>query len=119
MHIDCDTYESTVDILRLTCDRLQLGSIIVFDEILGDMGLENELKALWEFLECEQRGIEWINWGGHCWTAETQDSFNDIKRPDFSHKLKTILANPGYVIRHLQNPKKIEECTSAATLRFS
>lgn len=119
MHIDCDTYESTVDILKLAGDRLPSGSIIVFDEILGDMGLENELKAMWEFLQRTPRAIEWINWGGHCWTAETQGSFNDIKRPDFSHKLKTILANPGYVIRHLRNDKKIEECTSAAALRFS
>ena len=118
MHIDCDTYESTVDILNLTGDRLQPGSIIVFDEILGDMGLENELKALWEFLECKPRVIEWINWGGHCWTAQTQGSFNDIKRPDFSHKLKTILANPGYVLRHLRNDKEIEECASAAALQF-
>ena len=118
MHIDCDTYESTVDILNLTADRLPPGSIIVFDEILGDMGLENEMKALWEFLESAPCDVEWINWGGHCWTAKTQGHFADIKRPDFSHKLKTILTNPGYVLRHIRNGKKIEECTSAAALQF-
>lgn len=119
MHVDCDTYESTVDILKLAGDRLQQGSIIVFDEILGDMGLENELKALGEFLVREKRETEWINWGGHCWTAKTQDSFKEIKRPDFSHKLKMVMSNSSYVIRHLRNPKRIEECKSAAAIRFN
>lgn len=119
MHIDCDTYQSTMDILKLTEDRLLTGSIVVFDEILGDMGLENEMKALWAFLERKKRKMDWVNWGGHCWTADTQDSFNKIKRPDFSHKLKTVMSNPGYIIRHLRNPKRIEECKSAAAIRFN
>lgn len=119
VHIDCDTYSSTVDILRHIKSRLQVGSWIVFDEILGDMGLENEMKAVWDELVSAGFGIEWLAWGGHCWTADTQANFNKVKRPNPFYTLRLALKNPGSVISHLTNRKKVEEAMSAAVLRIT
>lgn len=51
LHIDCDLYTSTVDVLAGLGDRLTDGSIVVFDEYFGYAGFENhELQAFDEFL---------------------------------------------------------------------
>jgi Macrocin-O-methyltransferase (TylF) len=118
-HIDCDTYSSTVDILKNIKSRLQVGSWIVFDEIIGDMGLENEMKAVWDELTCAGFQFEWLAWGGHCWTAGTQAYFNRVKRPNPFYTLRLALKNPGSVISHLTNRKKVEEAMSAAVLRIT
>lgn len=119
LHIDCDTYQSTVDILKYTSPRFQVGTIIVFDEILGDMGAENEMKALWEYLQTSQIEFEWIGHGGHCWTAESQARFKSIKRNDFLFNLRFALMNLGGVIGFLGNKKKVETAPSAAALRIT
>lgn len=119
MHIDCDTYDSTKDILINTRDRLQAGSIIVFDEILGDMGLENEMLALWDELKQKGFEFEWLSRGGHCWTAQTQEYFKSVKRPNPLYTLKLAFYNPGSVISHLMNKKKVEEALSAAAIRIT
>lgn len=119
MHIDCDTYDSTKDILSNTRNRLQVGSIIVFDEILGDMGLENEMLALWDQLILKGFEIEWISRGGHCWTAETQAFFKTIKKANPLYTLKLAFYNPRSVISHLKNKKKVEEALSAAAVRIT
>ena len=119
LHIDCDTYDSTRDILLNLRDRLQVGSLIVFDEILGDMGMENELLALWDHLVLQGFGIEWISRGGHCWTAETQQAFKKVKKPNPLHTIRLALYNPGSIIAHLRNRKKVEQALSAAAVRIT
>lgn len=54
LHVDCDVYRSTVEILTTAGDRIVPGTIIVFDEYWGYPGWrEHEYKAFQEF--CEQR----------------------------------------------------------------
>ena len=51
MHIDCDLYSSTVDILTYLADRIQPGTIILFDEYFNYPNWENhEYKAWQEFI---------------------------------------------------------------------
>jgi len=57
MHIDCDLYSSTKTILELTKDRLQGGTIIVFDEYFNYPNWQNhEHRAFKEF--CEKTGVK-------------------------------------------------------------
>jgi hypothetical protein len=119
LHIDCDTYESTVDIFKHTSPRFQVGTVIVFDEVLGDMGTENELKAFQELVLRQRFGFEWLGRGGHCWTAGTQARFKAIKKNDFLWSLKFAIRNPGSVIGFLRNKKKVENALSAAALRIT
>jgi hypothetical protein len=51
VHIDCDTYDGTRDVLFLLGSRFVSGTILVFDELFNYPGYEqHELKALFEFL---------------------------------------------------------------------
>lgn len=51
VHIDCDIYDGTRDVLFLLGSRLVKGSVIVFDELFNYPGYEkHEIKALFEFL---------------------------------------------------------------------
>ncbi len=61
IHIDCDLYSSTVDILENVADRLQVGTIILFDEYFNYPNWENhEFKAWKEFVAKYQVGYEYI-----------------------------------------------------------
>jgi hypothetical protein len=53
IHIDCDTYESTVDIFNnINYDRFVNNSIILFDEYLGYINWKNhEFKAWQEYVK--------------------------------------------------------------------
>jgi hypothetical protein len=51
VHVDCDLYSSTVDILRELAGRLRPGTVIVFDEYFNYPGWErHEFKAWQEFV---------------------------------------------------------------------
>jgi hypothetical protein len=51
LHIDCDLYSSTKTIFELCADRIQPGTVIVFDEYFNYDGWENgEFKAFQEFI---------------------------------------------------------------------
>jgi len=51
MHIDCDIYSSTVDILTHCADRIQPGTIILFDEYFNHLRWKlHEFKAWQEFV---------------------------------------------------------------------
>jgi hypothetical protein len=51
LHLDSDTYESTLFVLQTTLNRLTEGTIIIFDEFLGYHGWENgEYRAWHDFL---------------------------------------------------------------------
>lgn len=55
-HMDADTYESTRDVLAMLRPRLQVGTILQFDEYLGYPGWRvGEFKAWQEF--CADHGI--------------------------------------------------------------
>ncbi|MCF7222700.1 class I SAM-dependent methyltransferase [Marilutibacter chinensis] len=58
LHIDCDIYSSTRTVLEAVGPRLQAGSVIVFDDMLGYPGYEtHELRAFTEFVE--RTGLRW------------------------------------------------------------
>jgi hypothetical protein len=58
MHIDCDLYSSTKTLLELLEDRLQVGTVILFDEYFNYPNWENhEFKAWHEFVK--SRGISY------------------------------------------------------------
>jgi predicted O-methyltransferase YrrM len=58
LHIDCDIYSSTRTVLDAVGDRLQPGSVIVFDDMLGYPGYEaHELRAFEEFVQ--KSGMRW------------------------------------------------------------
>jgi hypothetical protein len=61
IHIDCDLYSSTVDILRGLGDRMQTGTIIVFDEYFNYPGWEqHEFKAWHEFVAEHGIGYDYV-----------------------------------------------------------
>lgn len=58
LHIDCDIYSSTRSVLDALGDRLQPGSVLVFDDLLGYPGYQaHELRAFEEFVA--QTGARW------------------------------------------------------------
>lgn len=57
LHVDCDLYQSTLDVLNASLSYLQKGTIIVFDEFFNYPNWKNhEFKAFNEFIE--KAGIE-------------------------------------------------------------
>lgn len=63
LHIDTDTYKPAKLILSLCKDRLQPGSIVLFDELLAHPGWQlGEHKALTE--EMDAGRYEWIGFSG-------------------------------------------------------
>lgn len=51
MHIDCDLYSSTVDILENLANRVQVGTVVLFDEYFNYSNWQNhEYKAWKEFV---------------------------------------------------------------------
>jgi len=51
VHLDCDTYEAARTILSLIGDRLQSGTVLVFDEYIGFPGWQQgEYRAWQEFV---------------------------------------------------------------------
>jgi len=61
IHIDCDIYSSTSDVLRLLSARIRSGTLIVFDELLHYSGcLHNELLAFYEFVTSHSLRFEWV-----------------------------------------------------------
>jgi Macrocin-O-methyltransferase (TylF) len=61
VHIDCDLYSSTVDILEGLSDRFQVGTVIVFDEYFNYSNWEHhEFKAWREFVEKFNVGYDYL-----------------------------------------------------------
>lgn len=61
MHIDCDLYSSTVDILENLADRMQVGTVVLFDEYFNYPNWENhEYKAWKEFINKYRIQYEYI-----------------------------------------------------------
>lgn len=64
-HIDCDLYESTVDVLQNLETRIVPGTVLVFDDMVNnaEYGLLHEMKAFWEFVNDTKKPFEWLNHG--------------------------------------------------------
>lgn len=61
MHIDCDLYSSTKTLLDLLADRLQEGTVILFDEYFNYPNWENhEFKAWKEFVAAHQMRYRYL-----------------------------------------------------------
>jgi len=61
LHIDCDTYESTVTVLSLLTDRIVPGTFILFDEYIGYPSWEiGEHKAFQEFMSRTKLRYEYL-----------------------------------------------------------
>jgi hypothetical protein len=65
LHIDCDLYSSTLDILNLLNDRIVPGTVIVFDEMYPwnnveqyDLWAQGEFRALGEWIGNHQRTFQ-------------------------------------------------------------
>jgi len=64
LHVDCDLYSSTKTIFRLFRDRIQPGTVIVFDELFNYPGWQQgEFKAFNELIAETGLKYEWI---GYC-----------------------------------------------------
>ena len=71
VHVDCDIFSATATVLFGLGDRLQPGSVIVFDELLNyDEFPENELLAFYMFLRAHQLDFDWFVTIGDAWPFE-------------------------------------------------
>jgi hypothetical protein len=63
VHVDCDLYSSTMTVLRALKSRLQVGTVLVFDEYYnyGDW-LEGEHKAWTQFCEEHRIGFHYVGY---------------------------------------------------------
>ena len=63
IHMDCDLYESTRTVLEYLAPRIDVGTVIVFDEYFNHVGWrQNEFRAFQEFVENHSVGYRY-----HCW----------------------------------------------------
>ncbi len=61
LHIDCDTYQSTKDSLKLLADNIMPGTIIVFDEFYNYPRFEeHEWKAFQEFIKEKHLNVQYL-----------------------------------------------------------
>tara|TARA_Y100001972_G_C7562741_1_gene282578 strand:- start:48 stop:803 length:756 start_codon:yes stop_codon:yes gene_type:complete len=61
IHIDCDIYSSTVDILENLSSRIVPGTVILFDEFTGyDAWKDHEYKAFIEFVKKYNVEYKWL-----------------------------------------------------------
>lgn len=61
IHVDTDTYEAAVAILDLLGPRIQVGTLIVFDEYIGYRGWRHgEHQAFQEFVQRREIGFEYL-----------------------------------------------------------
>ena len=63
LHVDCDLYSSTHEVLTTLGDRLQEGTVIVFDEYFNYPNWENhEFKAWQEFVKDQGVDYEYLGY---------------------------------------------------------
>jgi hypothetical protein len=61
IHFDCDTYESTRTVLDLIGERVQVGTIVIFDEYFGYRGWRiGEFKAWQEFVQAHGVAYDYL-----------------------------------------------------------
>jgi predicted O-methyltransferase YrrM len=73
LHIDCDLYSSTKTVFECLGDRIQRGTVIVFDEYFNYVGWRNhEYKAFQEFIELSGFRYDYIAVNPHHQQAAVQ-----------------------------------------------
>jgi predicted O-methyltransferase YrrM len=66
MHVDCDLYSSTREVLEATAARLREGSVVVFDDYFNFPGWRNhEFKAFQELVGRTGMRYEYIGYARH------------------------------------------------------
>jgi Macrocin-O-methyltransferase (TylF) len=61
VHVDCDTYETASQLLSLIGERLQSGTVVVFDEYLGFHGWQHgEYRAWQDFVTMKNLKYQYI-----------------------------------------------------------
>ena len=81
LHVDCDLYSSTRTIFEFVCERLQPGTIILFDDYYNYPGWrDNEHKAFQEFVADSGTQYEYIAY----WVTGEQVAARILANPDFS-----------------------------------
>ena len=61
LHVDCDIYSSTVEVLEGLYDRMQVGTVIVFDEYFNYPDWrQHEFRAWKEFVELHNLTYEYL-----------------------------------------------------------
>ena len=83
------------------------------------MGLENELKAFWSLLKAHPFSFEWLGRGGHCWTKDAEEVFNNVRRGGIVSDLRLAFANLGSILDGLSNRRPFDQVLSAAALRIT
>ncbi|HVS47261.1 MAG TPA: TylF/MycF/NovP-related O-methyltransferase [Verrucomicrobiae bacterium] len=74
VHVDCDIYSSTVDLLEGLADRLQSGTIIVFDEYFNYPNWQrHEFKAWQEFVSKYRVRYEYLAYATQQVAMRVQD----------------------------------------------
>ena len=64
VHVDCDTYDATVDVLKLCSDYVEHGLIIHFDDFFGFPNWRSGgFKALKEISESQQWRLTYLSYG--------------------------------------------------------
>jgi hypothetical protein len=76
LHIDCDLYSSTKTIFNNLNDKIQVGTVITFDELYPWTNYkwfrtwqEHEFKALKEWINEYNRSFKILNRSNHCQTS--------------------------------------------------
>lgn len=61
LHVDCDLYSSTKDVLQILDDKIFKGTIIIFDEYFNYVGWKNgEYRAFQEFVSERKLSYDYI-----------------------------------------------------------
>ena len=64
MHIDCDLYKSTITVFKNFWDKLQAGTVMVFDDYFNFPGWENDgHRAFNEFIELKPIEYQYLAYG--------------------------------------------------------
>lgn len=80
IHLDCDLYSSSRDVLELLFSRMVPGTVMVMDDFLEEPGFEHEQhKAFFEFVQKYKIKFEYI---GYCYTRPSSAVAVEIKSVD-------------------------------------
>lgn len=60
VHIDCDTFAAAECVFNYLGDRFVKGTIIVFDDIVGLIGITDAMKAFYDFVKAKNITFEWL-----------------------------------------------------------
>lgn len=92
MHIDCDTYNSTVDIFESLTDNISDGCIIVFDEFINYPNYhKHEYLAFHEWVKKNEVEYEYIGING-----KFHDVVDEILDKEYQKAAIRIIINPKF-----------------------